>query len=296
MPTLPPRMFLFVNSPQTRVEHAHQRHSLWRAAAGPARVQRTPQQRLLLLVAAVVSVVSARPAHAQLTVDELEVRVVSSATADVRTVRVRNEATERVQAVVTIEDWDRDETGTNRFLPAGTHPRSCAAGLDVFPRSLVLEPGESANVRISFTGAPSIARNCWSIVFLENRAAQRSGNRELNYIVRTGVKVYGEASTARRDGLIDAMTLIGANSDSVSLSFRNAGDVQLEVTGAIEVRRADNSVVHRTELDAFPVLSEQRRRIDAAVPALPKGRYVLLALLDFGGSELVAGQMEYEVR
>jgi len=114
--------------------------------------------------------------------------------------------------------------------------------------------------------------------------------------VRTGVKVYGESSTAKRDGLIEAMTLTGANNDSLSVSFRNAGDVQLAVKGAIEVRRADNSVVHRTELDVFPVLPEQHRRIDAAVPALPKGRYVLLALLDFGGSELVAGQMEYEVR
>ena len=289
-------MFPIVAPPHTRVTHTPRRPWLWRATAVPNRVQRTVRRRLLRLVAPVVFVVCAQPAYAQLTVDELEVRVALSATTDVRIVRVRNEATERVQAVVTIEDWDRDETGTNRFLPAGTHPRSCAAGLDVFPRSLVLEPGESANMRISFTGAPSIARNCWSIVFLENRAAQRSENRELNYIVRTGVKVYGEASTARRDGLIEAMTLIGANQDSVSLSFRNAGDVQLAVKGAIEVRRADNSVVHRTELDAFPVLPEQRRRVDAAVPALPKGRYVLLALLDFGGSELIAGQMEFEVR
>jgi P pilus assembly chaperone PapD len=251
---------------------------------------------LPVFACSVLLIVGAPSAHAQLTVNELEVRVALSATADVRTLRVRNEAAERVQAVVTIEDWDRDESGTNRFLPAGSHPRSCASGLDVFPRSLVLEPGESANMRISFTGSPSIASNCWSIVFLENRAAQRSGDRQLNYIVRTGVKVYGEASAARRDGLIDAMTLIGANSDSLSLSFRNVGDVQLAVKGAIEVRRADNSVVHRTELDAFPVLPEQRRRVDAAIPALPKGRYVLLALLDFGGSELVAGQMEYEVR
>ncbi len=255
--------------------------------------------RLLLWSAGIgvgLALLCAHPAHAQLTVDELEVRVSSSTTADVRTLRVRNEAGERVQAVVTIEDWDRDESGTNRFLAAGTHPRSCAAGLDVFPRSLVLEPGESANMRISFTGAPSVARNCWSIVFLENRAAQRAGDRQLSYVVRTGVKVYAESPSARRDGLIEAMSLEGANDDSLSLSFRNAGDVQLAVSGAVEVRRSDNSVVHRTELESFPVLPEQRRRIATAVPTLPKGRYVLLALLDFGGSELVAGQMEYEVR
>jgi P pilus assembly chaperone PapD len=237
-------------------------------------------------------------AHAQLTVDALELQMVASTTPDVRIINVRNDAAARVQAVVTIEDWERDETGTNRFLPAGTHARSCAARLQVFPTSLVLEPGEQANVRVSLApGAATSpdAHNCWSIVFLENRATQAAGDRQLSYNVRTGVKIYGEAPQARRDGFIEAMQLADSANARLSVTFSNAGDVQLLVKGSVEVRRLDNSVVHRAELDSFPVLPSQRRRVSADVPSLPSGRYVLLALLDFGGSELVAGQLEYEV-
>jgi hypothetical protein len=83
---------------------------------------------------------------------------------------------------------------------------------------------------------------------------------------------------------------------AVQLAFRNVGEVQLLVGGHLEVRRDDNSVVHRAALDAVPVLPSAQRLLTVSVPALPRGRYIVLALLDFGGSELVAGQLEYEVR
>jgi hypothetical protein len=62
------------------------------------------------------------------------------------------------------------------------------------------------------------------------------------------------------------------------------------------VRREDNSVAHRAAVDAFPVLPGAQRLLTMSLPPLPRGRYIVLALLDFGGSELVAGQLEYEVR
>ena len=39
-----------------------------------------------------------------------------------------------------------------------------------------------------------------------------------------------------------------------------------------------------------------RSRIRVAVPLLPQGRYVALAILDYGGDQLAAAQIEYEVR
>jgi hypothetical protein len=282
----------------------------------PDRPQRTSDWRRVLL--AVLCLFVPVAADAQLTVDELELFVTPSATPTVRMVAVRNETAKAVQAVVTIEDWDRDEAGTNRFYPAHTMNNSCAAGLEVFPKSIVLEPGQSANVRISLTASEKVPANCWSIVFLENRATAIEGARQLSYNVRTGIKVYGESTSAVRDGLIDAMTLSDTLATqappmesrstpaknttrtlappTLSVGFRNVGDVQLLVKGSIEVRRADNSVAHRAEVATFPVLPGSRRMLQQVLPELPAGRYVMLALLDFGGSELVAGQLEYEVR
>lgn len=245
---------------------------------------------------ALASLALPRAAEAQLTVNELELFMAAAATPTVRTIRVRNDAAERVQAVVNIEDWERDEHGANRFMAAGTHANSCVTALEVFPTSLVLDPGESANLRVAFDAAALSNANCWSVVFLENRATQAAGSRQLSYTVRTGIKVYGETLNPTRDGFVEAMAMLPHASDSVSVAFRNAGDVQLKVSGAVEVRREDNRVVHRTPVERVPVLPGQRRLLTSAIPDLPAGRYVVLALLDFGGSELVAGQMEYEVR
>lgn len=253
-------------------------------------------------------------AHAQLTVDALELFVTASADRTVRTVRVRNDGAERVQASVLVADWERDEHGTNRFLERGAHAYSCGDAIEVFPQSMALDPGESSMLRVAVTNAVT---NCWNVVFLEHRTTQGHTGRQLSYQVRTGVKVYVEAVDAVRDGLIETLTVAAATVDDVSraattagpaatarssgdplvqLAFRNAGAVQLLVRGHVEVRREDNSVVHRAPVDAVPVLPGARRMVSAALPLLPRGRYIVLALLDFGGSELVAGQLDYEVR
>lgn len=252
--------------------------------------------------------------HAQLTVDALEVFVTSASERSVRTVRVRNDGAERVQATVQVEDWERDEHGTNRFLTRGSHASSCGAAIEVFPQSLALDVGESATLRIAVADSTPA---CWGVIFLEHRTTQSNAGQQLSYQVRTGVKLYVESAAAVRDGLIEALTLTEISAEdsaraatsggpmaaavvsgqpAVQLAFRNVGEVQLLVGGHLEVRRDDNSVVHRAALEAFPVLPGAQRLLTMSVPALPRGRYIVLALLDFGGSELVAGQLEYEVR
>jgi hypothetical protein len=37
-------------------------------------------------------------------------------------------------------------------------------------------------------------------------------------------------------------------------------------------------------------------RVRAALPALATGRYVVLAVMDYGGAEIAAAQLEHEVR
>ena len=247
------------------------------------------------LLLAFATLAAPRAARAQLTVDVLELFVAPGDADAVRTVRVRNDGAERVQAMVVQEDWERDADGTNRFLPLGTHTRSCGEHIDVFPRAIALEPGEAATVRVAVRAGTT---PCWGVVFLEHRATQPNGGRQLSYTVRTGVKVYVEPTAARRDGELEAIT-VDTEADSTTqlhVQFRNTGTSQLAVRGHLEVRTAENQVVHRHELPAAPVLPAAARRLSAPMPSLAPGRYLVLVLLDFGGNELVAGQLDYEVR
>lgn len=276
-----------------------------------------PVRRALLAVALLACPVLAR---AQLAIDRTELQLHTDAPgARVGVLLVRNEGAQRAQARLLVEDWDRDEAGTNRFYKAGTLPRSCAHHLDVQPRALLLDPGEAQPVRIAMDSAASGQAECWSVVLVETvqpRAA--ADGRVLLHTLRTGVKVYAAPSTLPASAEVAAMTLApaavvaaasapggpspgaaslgaGGGAREVQLAVVNRGARHVTARGRLEVRTEDNQVVAALPLPTVYALPGATRRLTATLPALPRGRYLLLAVFDYGGSELTAAQVELEV-
>jgi P pilus assembly chaperone PapD len=265
-------------------------------------------------------VVAARPASAQLLVDPLEVTILTTGTARVSTsFSLQNTSDKPVQATITRQDWDREENGDNRFLPAGSTGKSCGTMLSVSPLSVRVEPHTSRVVRLSVQTGAALTRECWDIVFVEEvpqRAASKGNS--LQYIFRTGVKVYVAPPGLSRDGAVEDMAIVDApakpasstpaakpvsvsNTPSaarqIAISFHNTGGMHLLAKGRVEFRRLDNSLATQVAIAEFPTLPGSMRRVLVDVPrALPAGDYVALALIDFGGTELVAGQIDYQAR
>ncbi len=246
-------------------------------------------------------------ASAQFGVDQTELFLNPSVSAQRTAVlTVRNEGSVRAQATITIEDWDRAESGTNRFYEAGTLPQSCARSLRVFPKTLSLAPGEAQAVRVALDSAADstlATRECWSLVAVESAVPQAgAGGRMLLYRLRTGVKVYSAPSTLMMDGQVADVALHAAATDSststdtVEVAFQNTGTKHVVARGRVEVRRPDNSSVAVVELPPVYALPGATMRVRAALPVLAVGRYVVLAVLDYGGHEIAAAQLEHEVR
>src|SRR5919199_4762563 len=128
----------------------------------------TRRARATALAVLALSGLAARPARAQLTVDQLEL-VINPAITIARTVifKVRNDADTPQQATVSMGDWERDESGVNQFYPLGSRPQSCGDRLKVFPQTLRLDPGATQDVRVTLEHADSLAALCTSIIFLE---------------------------------------------------------------------------------------------------------------------------------
>ena len=73
--------------------------------------------------------------------------------------------------------------------------------------------------------------------------------------------------------------------------------MQLLAKGRLEFRRLDNSVAMQVPIAEFPTLPAATRKLFVDVPAgLAPGDYVVLALIDFGGPELVAGQIDFQAK
>jgi P pilus assembly chaperone PapD len=274
-------------------------------------------RRVRLGVLAALSVgglAAARAAAAQVSVDQAEIVLhPQPSSPSVAGFNVSNETSALVEAKVYLMDWDRDEDGANRFQPLGAVPQSCAKYLRVFPLSLRIPPHTSQGVRLGLQNADSVPATCWSIVFVEAAAPQAGAGRNVSYVLRLGVKVYIEPPGLATDGEVEGMAIdtvhavkvapvhgarpAPAAPDTVvsSVRFRNTGGLPAIVHGEIEYRTLDNKVVQRDSLPTLWVLPGAARRARVPLPRLSSGRYVVLALLDFGGSEVAAGQVPLDI-
>jgi P pilus assembly chaperone PapD len=259
-------------------------------------------------------------ASAQLLVDPLEVTMITPGAGRASASFTLQNTTDRpVQATVTRQDWDRQPNGDNRFLPSGSTGKSCGTMLTVSPLSVRVEPRSSRVVRLAVQTDAALKRECWDIVFVEEvpQRASSKGN-SLQYIFRTGVKVYVAPPGLTRDGAVEDMAVLdapvktasstatavpasasasNAPGKQIAITFHNIGDIHLLAKGRLEFRRLDNSLATQAPIAEFPTLPGSIRKVLVDVPReLPTGDYVVLALIDFGGAELVAGQIDFQAK
>ena len=273
---------------------------------------------MTVLALCAVGLVSQR-ASAQLLVDPLEVTILTAgAGRAAASFSLQNTSDRPVQATISRQDWDRQENGDNRFLAGGTSGKSCGPMLSVSPLSVRVEPHTSRVIRLAVQTDAALTRECWDIVFVEEvpQRAPTNGN-SLQYIFRTGVKVYVAPPNLPRDGAVEDMAVVDAPAKTASstpakpvstapsapvgkqiaIRFHNTGAMNLVAKGRLEFRRPDNTVATTVPIAEFPTLPGAVRRLLVDVPRdLPAGDYVVLALIDFGGAELVAGQIDFQAR
>ena len=257
--------------------------------------------RFAFAMLAVLSFTGARPAQAQLAIDRGEMFLEPSGDATKRAgvLLVRNTSSERLQGQVTLEDWDRSADGANRFHKYKTLPHSCGDALRAFPMTLNLAPGEAQPVRIEYTGS-DLASECTSLVVVEEARASAAKSTGVTVTMRMGLKVYVTPATAAPGGDVSdfVVTPAAAPGDSVrvSVAFRNEGARHLQAEGHVEVRGEDNTLHATVPLPKVYALAGATMRTRAALPVLSPGKYILLAIFDFGGADLAAAQLEYEVK
>src|SRR5258706_5493452 len=219
----------------------------------------------VLALCAVIGMVVSQSASAQLLVDPLEVTILAAGTNRVAaSFSLANTSDKVVQATITRSDWDRAENGDNRFVSAGSSGTSCGAMLGVSPLSVRVEPHGSRVVRLSVQPGAALTKECWDIFFVEEvpRRASAKGN-SLQYIFRTGVKVYVAPPGLSRDGAVENMAIEdvpvprttastttattvanvpAATKRQISVVFHNTSGTHLLANGRLEFRPIDDSL------------------------------------------------------
>lgn len=277
---------------------------------GRGRARRTALVLAVQLVAALVG----RPLAAQVTVEELELhfRPAGAPAPQVQLIPVRNEL-DRVQQVrVVLGDWERDSLGRNLFTGAGSSPNSCRERLQAFPMTFQLAPGAVEYVRVTFDPAGRAA-GCWSVVFFETvtppRPATQPGGSAVTIEIRTGVKVYVHAPGASLAGEIAEADIVprwrprdpaGAATDSIQvwraeMRLHNTGTGHARAKTTVELRDPAGTLLRTIAAEEAYMTPGAIRDLAVELPPLAPGAYLALLLVDFGGSEIAAAQLEFRI-
>jgi hypothetical protein len=262
----------------------------------PGRLPRPHAARMplpgILALVAVLSAATAEPVHGQhFSAWPAVVRLtVAPDTSVVAVIQVRNDGTADLPLRFHAGDFEQDEVGDHQFLAPGEHPRSCHSRMRIFPSGAVLSPGQIQEVRVQ-VGAPDQA--CWSFVYAEAVTGALGG---ISVGQRIGVKLF--ASRPEVPVLGEVASIQGASSSGgpeITLQFRNTGESPLRASGTVDIRSLTGDVLHTAEVRPFTVLPGAVRKLVVDIPGLlPAGRYLTVALVDFGGEYISGGQAQFD--
>jgi hypothetical protein len=202
------------------------------------------------------------------------------------TVRVRNDSPRQIQFRFYAMDFEQVHGGDYTYQPLGAHAQSCGKRLTIFPDGALLQPGESQVVRVEVAPGRGL---CWSMLFAESAG---EGSGPIKIAQRAAVKVFGVVPGGEPEGEIVSVTPTrDARGTRVALEFHNTGSVPVNPEGSLEIRKPDGEVVGTVEVPRFSVLPQRRRQIVVPLEkTLPRGRYLLVPILDFGAEYLAGGQ------
>ena len=211
-------------------------------------------------------------------------------------ITVRNTSGAPVHIVASLSDYVVGPSGSYAFAPPGKTAYSLAKDVTINPREFDLEPGAFTQVRFSVDVPASASGEYSNLVFFTTRPVRHGGG--LSIVERIASKIYVMIPASTRIGgeINDVKTQTLGDGQHYLVDFRNTGNAHVYLSGRVEIKQG-GTVVDRV---AFPqgMLVERsgKRLIDAVGKKLPPGSYSVVALVDYGGPNLVAGQANITVR
>ncbi|HTW83016.1 MAG TPA: hypothetical protein VMD91_02975 [Candidatus Sulfotelmatobacter sp.] len=261
---------------------------------------RIPSRLLQVIGATVVlGLAAAAPSAADLSVD------VSPAKYELQTepgkqetfpITVRNTSQAQIHIVASLVDYTVGRDGQYAFAAPGKGQFSLSKDITINPREFDVDPGSFTQVRFS-VDVPAGANGEYSnLVFFTTRPTRHGGG--LSIAERIASKIYVIIpDTTHIGGEIDDVRMQSAADGAHYLvNFHNTGNAHVYLSGRVEIKQGSAIVDRLTLPSGLLVERGGTRVVDILGKKLPPGSYSVVALVDYGGPNLVAGQTNVTVR
>lgn len=220
---------------------------------------------------------------------------------------IRNVSEKPLSVKLYLKDFVFRPDGSEAELDPGSVSRSCSDWLAISPSVMELEPDEHKNARVSLTIPEDAAGTYWVMLYVEQsskptpREAQGGGySFEINVYPRWAIRIFESVpGTEEKEGQISDLTVTRESEEqplTAFVEFENTCNSELRCKGWIEIRDESGETVEKIEFEDFSVYPESKRINKAEIPkSLKPGEYSVLAVVDYGGEFLVAGDAFFEI-
>jgi hypothetical protein len=194
-------------------------------------------------------------------------------------------------------------TGGEEEVALGSPRRSLSSWVRLDQQVLDLEAGQSRRVTVDLDVPADAEGSYWSKLYIEETSAPRSAaaeqeGRRYNVFMRQrlGVRIFEDvAGTGKLEAVVEHVGVQESTTGrpSAQVTVSNPGSLIARCHGRIELHNERGEIVEELSLGThgeFWVFPESRRVLTAqpTTPLAP-GTYTALAVVDFGGEYLVAG-------
>jgi hypothetical protein len=191
--------------------------------------------------------------------------------------------------------------------------RGCAGWIRISPQKLDLAPHETKIINFSMTIPVDGKGTYWGNI-LVSQVSKPTLSRTIkkgetsfqifalqDMLIRVLVNVPG---TEQKKGVITDISVKDQKTGgmtTIEVVFENQGNSLLKCAGRVQILDENGETVRTIPLEyghaPFTVYPGGRRVVYGHIKEkLPSGDYILLTIIDYGGEDLVAGEMEFEVK
>jgi hypothetical protein len=212
-------------------------------------------------------------------------------------INVDNRGSAVANLVAYITDVGMERNGNIAFPEGGSLPYSCEPWLLVNPEQFRLAQGSGQQVRYTLKVPRDASGTYLACVFIQTRPEDRPFATGSAISARLGsmliVNVTGTGTKAAELFSMGTQRSKDGKQTQVELGIRNKGNVLLRPTGTIEIKSEAGWTVDKVDFnqDKQAVLPLSERLYPIAIsPNVEPGAYRLIATIDYGGRELLAGE------
>ena len=228
-----------------------------------------------------------------------------------QTIRVSNNGDKAESFQITFNNFASEgNQGKTQILEDGDE-RGCAQWLSATPAFFELEPGTSQEVKImlQIPNIPEANNVRWAIAAVKlakEKTGSGSGSEK-----ETGMQIVQTfqflihifqtpPSVKHKEAIVLSFKRLSQAGDSVQvlgMEVANVGETILDCAPYLDIVNVSTGATQRVKTRGFSILPGGQREIKLSLPKdLPKGKYSVLGVIDYGSdSDLAGAELELEL-